>query len=247
MKCKTCSHPQRQAIDQALLAENATFADLSQQYGLTISSLFRHKKSLNLKMARARENLQHSLRQDCLFQYNEYLETTRQLARTAGADGNIRQALQAVRAGTRILNFITKLDVQLDQDTVYRILASPQWLEQDSLLPTGSKIITDGHQTLADDLFFPCVELPTALEDALQEEEKSELSTPAVNQACAQPVELQARTNETRLTVNGKMKTVFDQIPQTVPADETLPKIQRENEREITEKNTPFREIYRTI
>ena len=174
MKCKTCSHPQRQAIDQALLAGNATYADLSQQHGLSISSLFRHKKSLNLKMARAREKLQHSLHQDCLFHYNEYLETTRQIVRTAGAEGNTRLALQAVRAGSRILNFITKLDVQLDQETVYRILASPQWTTQDSLLPTGSKIITDGHQTLADDLFYPCPELPSALEDALAQEENAE-------------------------------------------------------------------------
>ena len=33
-------HPRRQAIDQALLAENATFAALSQQYGPSLSALF---------------------------------------------------------------------------------------------------------------------------------------------------------------------------------------------------------------
>ncbi len=176
MKCTVCNHSQRQDIDQALLGGNATYAALSQQYGLSVSALFRHKKLLKLKMAQVEKDLQRNLRQGCLFKFNDSLEQVRQLARTAGAEGNIRQALQAVRVGTRILNFITKLDVQLDQDTVYRVLASPQWAAQDSLLPTDSKIITDAHQALADDLFFPCQELPAALEDELKKEEISEIS-----------------------------------------------------------------------
>ena len=65
-----------------------------------------------------------------------------------------------MREGTRILNFMTKLDVNLDQDTVYRLLASPQWTSQDSLLPTDPQFIADTHQTLADGLFFPCPEPP---------------------------------------------------------------------------------------
>ncbi len=76
-----------------------------------------------------------------------------------------------MRAGTRILNFITKLDVQFDQDTVYRLLASPQWVSQDSLLPTDPGIITGSHQTLADDLFFPCPEPPPDWDDHAAEAE----------------------------------------------------------------------------
>ncbi len=39
MKCTTCAHPQRQAIDQALLAGDATYEALSHQYGPSISAL----------------------------------------------------------------------------------------------------------------------------------------------------------------------------------------------------------------
>jgi hypothetical protein len=160
MKCKTCSHPQRQAIDLALLDGNATLADLSRHYGLSTSSLFRHNKHLEVKMARTRETLQHRLRQDYLFTYNEFLETTRHLVRTAAADGDSRQALQAIGQGTRILNSITRLDVQLDDDTVYRLLASPQWTSQGSLLPTDPRFIADSRQALAQNFFSPCPEIP---------------------------------------------------------------------------------------
>jgi hypothetical protein len=160
MKCTVCNHPQLHDIDQALLAENATFAALSQKYGLSISALFRHKRMLKNKMALAEERLQHIRNQEILFQYNDFLESTRQIVRTTSADGDTRQALRGIREGTRILNFITKLEVKFDPDTVYRILASPQWVSQDSLLPTDPTIITGTRQTLADDLFFPCPEIP---------------------------------------------------------------------------------------
>ena len=160
-KCTICHHPERQAIDCALLADNDTYAALSQHYGLSISALWRHKKHLQEKIRQTEKRLENSLRQETLFRYNDFLESTRQIVRTASADGDTRQVLRAVREGTRILNFITKLEVKFDPDTVYRILASPQWVSQDSLLPTDPGIITGTHQTLADDLFFPCPEIPS--------------------------------------------------------------------------------------
>ncbi len=176
MKCTVCSHPQRQDIDCALLAGDATYEALSQQYGPSLSAIYRHKKHLLEKMRRTEKRLQNQLCQDTLFRYNDYLETTRQVVRTAGADGDTRQTLRAVREGTRILNFITKLEVEFDPDTVYRVLASPQYVTQDSLLPTDPGIITGRHQTLVDHLFFPCPELilPDLDDDDEEEEEEEE-------------------------------------------------------------------------
>ena len=176
MKCTVCTHPQRQDIDCALLAGNATYEALSQQYGPSLSAIYRHKKHLLEKMRRTEKRLQNQLCQDTLFRYNDYLETTRQVVRTAGADGDTRQTLRAVREGTRILNFITKLEVEFDPDTVYRVLASPQYVTQDSLLPTDPGIITGRHQTLVDHLFFPCPELilPDLDDDDEEEEEEEE-------------------------------------------------------------------------
>ena len=224
MKCTVCNHPQLHDIDQALLAENATFAALSHKYGLSISALFRHKRMLKNKLARAEERLQHTRNQEILFQYNDFLESTRQIVRTASADGDTRQALQAIRAGTRILNFITKLEVQFDPDTVYRILASPQWVSQDSLLPTDPTIITGTRQTLADDLFFPCPEIPPDPQvDAWDEEDAATADLAQISYLETQNVELE--TLHTRMA---------SEAPPAAPsahrqlATANHPKIQRE-------------------
>ena len=162
-KCTICHHPERQAIDCALLADNDTYAALSQHYGPSISALWRHKKHLQEKIRQTEKRLENSLRQETLFRYNDFLESTRQIVRTASADGDTRQVLRAVREGTRILNFITKLEVKFDPDTVYRILASPQWVSQDSLLPTDPGIITGTHRLWPTTSSFPARKFPLTL------------------------------------------------------------------------------------
>lgn len=42
--CTVCSHPQRKAIDEALFRNKTPFRNVSKQYGVTASALFRHKK-----------------------------------------------------------------------------------------------------------------------------------------------------------------------------------------------------------
>ena len=83
------------------------------------------KNTSRKKCARPKNASSDNLRQGYLFKFNNFLEVATDTVKTAGADGNSRLVLQAVREGTRILNFMTKLDVKLDQDTVYRLLASP--------------------------------------------------------------------------------------------------------------------------
>ena len=141
MLCTVCNHPNHHDIDQALLAGSITLAALSQNYGPSLSALWRHKKHLQKKMRRAEKRLEDNLRQGYLFKFNNFLEVATDTVKTAGADGNSRLVLQAVREGTRILNFMTKLDAKMDQDTVYHLLASPQWTTQSSILPTDPQKI----------------------------------------------------------------------------------------------------------
>ena len=160
MKCTVCTHPQLHDIDQALLAGDATFEALSGQYGPSRSAIYRHKRHLQKKMRQVEKRLENQVRLDTLLHYNHYLETTRQVERTALADGDTRQTLRAVREGTRILNFITKLEVQFEPETIYRILASPHYTTQDCLLPSDPGFIAATHQALAHNCFFPCPDIP---------------------------------------------------------------------------------------
>jgi hypothetical protein len=130
MKCQTCSHPQREAIDLALLAENRTFANLSQQYGLSVSSLFRHKKHLAENMRRACHRLQESQDQACLLKLNTILDHVQGAIQTAKAQGNVDQVLKGSHVASRLIYHINQMDVPLDLETTYRLISSPLSLNQ---------------------------------------------------------------------------------------------------------------------
>ncbi len=159
MKCTTCAHPQRQAIDQALLAGDATYEAISRQYGPSISALYRHRKHLEAKTRRARARLRDNLSLGFFCKLNNFLAQIQNAAQTADAEGNAAVVLKAATVGTRIITSLAKQELPLELDMVYRFLASPQWAAQDSLLPTDPQLFTDSHQAIAASLFFPCPEL----------------------------------------------------------------------------------------
>ncbi len=162
MSCSVCQHSKRQDIDQALVAESATLAALSQEYGLSISALHRHKAHLQAKVNRTREKLQDNLRQGCFFWLSRALEMAMQTAEAARAEGNSKVVLQAILQGTRIIGIILKQDFQLDQEVVYQILASPQWVAQASLLPQDPQVLAASRQALTRALSSPCPDTAAA-------------------------------------------------------------------------------------
>jgi hypothetical protein len=163
MSCTICNHPQRQQIDQALVAGSATLAALSTEHGLSTSALHRHKAHLQAKVTRAKDQLHNNLRQGCIFWLSQALEMISQTAQAAQAEGNFKVVLQAVRQGTRLITIILKQDFQLDDTLIYQILASPQWTTQASLLPHDPKIMSMSRQALIGKLDAPCPETETPL------------------------------------------------------------------------------------
>jgi transposase-like protein len=171
MPCTVCHHPQRQAIDQALLNRGATLEALAKQYNLSTSALHRHKAHLQAKVSRAKDRLQDNLRQGCLFWLSQALEMTRQAAKAAQAEGNLKLVLQAIQQGTRLLTIMLKQDIHLDDRLVYQILASPQWTAQDSLLPDDPNIMAMSRQSLAGALSSHCPETAAANPAAVSQED----------------------------------------------------------------------------
>ena len=174
MKCTGCNHPQRHEIDRDLLAGGFSFEALKKKYGPSMSALWRHKKHLLEKMAQAEKRFLDNLRLGVLLKLNSRLERNERTAQAAEADGNSLLVLQADRDATRILTYIAKMAIQLDQNTVYRLLASPEWAQQGSLLPTAPEFIAAANQFLADKLFIPCPEPHPDLDDIDDEEEEEE-------------------------------------------------------------------------
>ena len=174
MNCTVCNHPQRRDIDLALLAGRHTLKSLHQQYGPSKSSLFRHKKHLVDKLWLAQERLENSQQQVCLLKLNAFLDHVQRGVEAAAAAGDIDRVFKGSHIGSRIIHQINQMDVPLELPTVYRLISSPGFVSQDSILPSGPQIITDLHQALVDNAFFPCPEPPPEIVAADEDEEEND-------------------------------------------------------------------------
>jgi hypothetical protein len=181
MPCTVCTHNQLKDIDCALLT-GATLISLSNLYGLSKSALHRHKTHLLAKMVQVEKRFRENLRLGILLHLNTCLERSERTAQAAEAEGNYRLVLQADRAAIRILKHIDKMDIQLDQDTVYRLQAAPEWIQQGSLLPTDPQFLAAANQFLADRLVAPCPE-----PDAAADLEETSTSVPATQDLHSEP------------------------------------------------------------
>ena len=156
LKCTVCNHPQRPDIDLALLSGRHTLKSLHQQYGPGKSSLFRHRKHLVAKLRQSREDLESSQAQVSLLKLNAFLDHVQRGVEAAAADGDIDRVFKGSHIGSRIIHQINQMDVPLELDTVYRLISSPGFVSQDTILPTDPQIVVGLHRALVDKALFPC-------------------------------------------------------------------------------------------
>ena len=156
-RCTVCNHSQAHDVNLALLA-GATLDHLKQQYGLSRSALQRHKRHLQTTIDRAEERLRDNVRLGYLFQLHDCNTAAAATVAASQAEGNHRLALQAVNARARIINAMAKFEVDLDRETVYRFITSPDYVQAGCLLPPDPQILNGPRQTLARSLAAACPE-----------------------------------------------------------------------------------------
>ena len=157
MPCFVCKHNQVKDIDRALLS-GVSLSHLSQTYGFSTQALLAHQEQLRQKMARADKRFHDGLRQGLFCKLNIVLEMVLGVVRGARAGEDFKLFLQASREFTRIVSLMLKMDVHLEPEMIYCLMASPQWDLQDSLLPNSFQALAQTRQTLKVNLYAPCPE-----------------------------------------------------------------------------------------
>ena len=230
MSCTICNHPQRQKIDQALVAGSATLTALSQEHGLSTSALHRHKAHLQAKVNRAKDQLQDNLRQGCIFWLSQALEMAMATARVAQTEGNAKVVLQALGHGTRIITLILKQDFQLDPKVVYGILASDQWAAQTGLLPHDPQIMALSCQSLTGTLAAPC---PENEPDASSTISPADLDRLQQNLLSLAQLGVQPQTGQPKLATDsrlGQQREKGGKLPGKIPASKKNDEKKQEDE-----------------
>ncbi len=235
--CTICRHNQTKDIDRALLT-GATLSSLSRKYGFSPSALHRHREHLRQKMAQAQTRFQDGLHQGLFCKLNLVLELVLGVVRGAKAGEDFKLFLQATRETTRIISLMHKMQVPLEPEMIYCLMASPQWDLQDSLLPNAFQALAQTRQTLAVNLFAPCPE-PEAGPD-LETAQSSSLETQNPKLETPEPQAIQTCTaNRKPRTENRsrQKREISAKLARKMPDENNIS--EKNQEDMVSEKNIP--------
>jgi hypothetical protein len=128
--CTVCNHPNRDAIDEALVAGEPS-RQLAARYGsLSRPAIQRHGENhlpARLVMAHAAEEVAQA--DTLLEQVRDLQQQALAILDKAEEAGELRTALSAIREARGNLELLAKLLGELDERPVVNLNLSPEWLE----------------------------------------------------------------------------------------------------------------------
>jgi hypothetical protein len=127
--CTICEHPEREAIDRALVGDSSNLS-LSSVFAVSEQALRRHKANhlpAKLVMAQAAEEVAQA--DDLLAQVRDLQAKALGILNKAEEAGELRTALSAIREARGNLELLAKLLGELDERPQVNLLVSPEWIE----------------------------------------------------------------------------------------------------------------------
>jgi hypothetical protein len=127
--CTICGHPDRGAIDQALV-EGTPNRRIASHHGVTERAVRNHKANhLPASLARAQEAEEVAQADDLLRQMQDLQKRTLTILESAEETKQHRTALSAIREARSNLELLAKLLGELDDRPVLNLSVSAEWLE----------------------------------------------------------------------------------------------------------------------
>lgn len=129
MRCKTCSHPDHQQIDEQLVAGVSPLT-LAKKYGLHFMTVYRHKeKHLPLQMVKARQLQEVDTADNLMNRVEDLYNKARGIIDKAEAEKNYTATVQAIRETRSTLELIGRLLGELKSGNTINLVYNPQWIE----------------------------------------------------------------------------------------------------------------------
>jgi hypothetical protein len=135
--CTVCSHPAREAMDEALV-EGVAFPALAAKYGVSKDSLSRHKvKHLPAKLVVAQAAEEVAQADILLDQVRDLQARAHRILDKAESAGDLRAALGAIREVRGNLELLAKLLGELQQEGTINLHMHTEWLELRAVIVTA--------------------------------------------------------------------------------------------------------------
>jgi hypothetical protein len=146
--CSICEHPQRGAIDRALVGETSNLS-VSSLFGVSESAVRRHKANhLPAKLVMAEKAAEVAQADDLLEQVRDLQVRTLAILEAAEHTQQHRTALSAIREARSNLELLAKLLGELDERPQVNILISAEWLELRAVIVAALEPHTEAREAV---------------------------------------------------------------------------------------------------
>jgi hypothetical protein len=115
-----CSHPERSAIDQALVEGKTSYRSIARQYSgaLTVSSIERHRKHLPAVLVSGAHAAEASRADDLLSKIRQLEADCRRVLGVAEGAKDLKTTVAAIRESTRLIELLARLSGELKDKSI---------------------------------------------------------------------------------------------------------------------------------
>jgi hypothetical protein len=147
--CSVCSHTEKEAINQALVASIA-YRTIADRYGLSHQALMRHKAehlpSLLVKSEEAKE-VAHA--DDLVWQIKQLRNKAIGILGKAETAGDLKTALMGVREARACIELLAEMEGELNRNPTVNILVAPEWLQVRTVMLQALQSYPDARTAVA--------------------------------------------------------------------------------------------------
>ena len=150
--CTVCSHPDRPAVDQALI-NHKPYRDIAGRFSLGKNALLRHHDDhLPQTLAQAKAAEEAAQADDLLTELKSLRDRTYTLLEQAEKAGDIKAALAAIREVRATLELLGEMAGKLDRKPTVNLLLAPEWLAVRAALLTALLAYPEARAAVAERL-----------------------------------------------------------------------------------------------
>jgi hypothetical protein len=127
--CRICTHPEREAIDQAIISD-VPYRSITEQYGVSNGSIARHKEAGHISQAliQANEVREITRSADLLDMTMSLLNEAQDIVEESRQEGDRRTALDGIGKITNILKLLMAVNLALsDRQAKTSVTTDPEF------------------------------------------------------------------------------------------------------------------------
>ena len=148
-RCTVCAHPDRPAIDQAMV-NRRPFRDIARHFGIGKDAAVRHHDAcLPAELTKAKAAEETARADDLLEQVRALRTKSLQLMLAAEKSGDLRTALAGIREARACLELLAEMSQQIDRRPTLNLLVAPEWLAARSTLIEALRPYPDARSAVA--------------------------------------------------------------------------------------------------